>query len=502
MSQPTAAFILQPKEMANAAAGYAYDKVVKKPATSFFLAISAGIFIAIAFVFYTTVTTGSGASWGQSRFLGGFAFSLGLIFVVICGGELFTSTVLSAMARASKSVSTKQLLTCWGRVYLGNMVGSLFMVALVMIGGMYHLDGGQWGITALNTAQHKLHHGFAGAFVLGIMCNMLVCLGIWMTFSAQNALTKAFMVILPVTMFVSSGFEHCVANMFMVPLGISIHQFADASFWSHVGIAPSQYADLTIKHFILNNLIPVTLGNIVGGAVFVGLGYWAIFHPERKPVEPSTPSVGSARVVTLNHHSASTQPSIAEIKTMTRTIQSLKVKQIMDTAPSTLTSDMSLTDALNVMLNEGVTGMAVINAQRCVIGFVSEQDILRQLWSQDFVPTEPCIVENVMREDIITVGPDDAITELAEYMSVDKEKLFPVSEAGVLTRMSGASYEERLAQASVNRPKVYPVVENGQLLGVVSRRQILLAMSRIYNGKPNKAVVTEAVTQTLEAQTV
>ncbi len=251
-------------------------KVAKSPWQSFILSIFAGAFIAIAFVFYVTVTTGSIGGWGMTRFIGGIAFSLGLILVVVCGAELFTSTVLTSIPWAQKQIKTSTQLQCWARVYAGNLVGALIMVLLIMMSRMFELNGGQWGVNALNIAQHKIHHTWLQAFTLGILCNMLVCLAVWMTFATKDLLTKSFLMILPVAMFVSSGFEHSIANMFMVPLGVAIHAFAPESFYLGLNINPQQYADLTLVNFVFNNLIPVTLGNIVGGGVFVGLGFWLV----------------------------------------------------------------------------------------------------------------------------------------------------------------------------------------------------------------------------------
>ncbi len=227
----------------------------------------------------------------MTRFIGGLAFSLGLILVVVCGGELFTSTVLSTVAWAQKKVTNSDLVKTWGRVYAGNFVGAMLMVLLIFLAGMYQLDGGRWGLSALNIAQHKLHHSWTQAFVLGILCNMMVCLGVWMTFATKDVLTKVVLVMLPVAMFVSSGFEHSIANMFMVPMGIAIHQFADPAWFEALNISPDKYADLTVMNFVFNNLIPVTLGNIVGGGVFVGLGYWLVDNAGVKQV--ATKSVNS-----------------------------------------------------------------------------------------------------------------------------------------------------------------------------------------------------------------
>ncbi|WP_220759588.1 MULTISPECIES: formate transporter FocA [unclassified Shewanella] len=273
------------------AASYGADKVVKAKSQSFGLAIFAGAFIALAFVFYITVTTGSQGSWGLTRFIGGLAFSLGLILVVVCGGELFTSTVLSSVAWAQKKVSTLAVMKCWARVYAGNFVGAMLMVLLISLAGMYQLDGGRWGLSALNIAQHKLHHSWTQAFVLGILCNMMVCLGVWMTFATKDVLTKVVLLMLPVAMFVSSGFEHSIANMFMVPLGITIQQFAEPAWFDALNISREQYADLTVMNFVFNNLIPVTLGNIVGGGVFVGLGYWLVENSSNSTSVQSAPEL-------------------------------------------------------------------------------------------------------------------------------------------------------------------------------------------------------------------
>ena len=275
-----------PHNLIHVAEEYGYSKAIKSSKQSFGLAVFAGIFIALAFVFYITVTTGAqGSSWGFVHLLGGLAFSLGLILVVICGAELFTSSVLSTVTWANKNITTSTLLKMWLRVYCGNLIGALFILLLVMSAGLYQLDGGAWGLNALKVAQHKIHHSWLQAFSLGILCNMLVCLAIWMTFSTKNVMTRAFLVILPVAMFVSCGFEHCIANMFMVPLGIAISHLADSSFFSALGVSQSQFSDLTISHFIYNNLIPVTLGNIVGGGVVIALGNWLIEHTPAKSAE-------------------------------------------------------------------------------------------------------------------------------------------------------------------------------------------------------------------------
>ncbi|EOH0512469.1 formate transporter FocA [Vibrio fluvialis] len=269
---------LLPPQMAERAADTGVSKATKPAYKSFLLAISAGIHIGIAFVFYTVVTTGAhDMPYGVTKLLGGLAFSLGLILVVITGGELFTSTVLTLVAKASGKISWMQLVKNWIVVYFGNMAGSILLVIIMLSTKQYMEDGGQLGLNAMAISQHKLHHTFIQAFSLGLMCNILVCLAVWMTFSARSLTDKVMVMILPVAMFVSSGFEHCIANMFQVPMAIGIKYFAPESFWQMTGADIAHYADLNFMTFCVNNLIPVTLGNIVGGGVFVGMWYWLIY---------------------------------------------------------------------------------------------------------------------------------------------------------------------------------------------------------------------------------
>lgn len=275
---------LMPAEMAHKAEEMGVNKATKDPVQSFYLAITAGVFISIAFVFYTTVTTGAGEMpYGMAKLIGGLAFSLGLILVVICGGELFTSSVLTTVARASGRITTPQLLRNWVAVYLGNMVGAFFFVVMIWLAQQHMTGNGAWGINAMKIAQYKLHHSFGQAVALGVLCNLMVCLAVWMTFSCRSATDKILVMLLPIAMFVASGFEHSIANMFMIPMGIVISNFAGPEFWIATEHVPAEFADLTMSHFIFNNLIPVTLGNIIGGGFLVGMTYWVLHRrPELK----------------------------------------------------------------------------------------------------------------------------------------------------------------------------------------------------------------------------
>lgn len=253
-------------------------KATKHPLKTFYLAITAGVFISIAFVFYITATTGTaGVPFGLAKLVGGICFSLGLMLVVVSGADLFTSTVLIVIAKASGRISWYQLAANWLNVYIGNLIGALFFVALIWFSGEHMVANGQWGLNVLQTADHKLHHTFVEAVCLGILANLMVCLAVWMSYSGRSLMDKMFAMILPVGMFVASGFEHSIANMFMIPMGIVVKNFATPEFWLSIGAAPEQFAHLTVSNFIIDNLIPVTIGNIIGGGLLVGLTYWVIY---------------------------------------------------------------------------------------------------------------------------------------------------------------------------------------------------------------------------------
>lgn len=460
-----------PKEMMAEAEKFALSKANKTSSMTLSLAIMAGAFIGLAFLFYITVTTGSaGAGWGLSRLAGGLAFSMGLILIVICGGELFTSSVLSSISWANKQISFGKMLSIWGKVYVGNFIGAMFLLALVTAAGLYQMDSGQWGLNALNIAQHKLHHTLIQAFALGILCNLLVCLAIWLTFSSANAMTKAAMTIMPVAMFVSSGFEHCVANMFMVPLGIVIANFAPESFWASVSVPASQYADLNIGHFITANLIPVTLGNIVGGAVLVGLANWCIFRrPELKAA---------------NISSITTTTTLSSVKDFTMKNASF-VKDIMNPKPVTISAETPIAIALDVLLDNNVTSAPVVDVQNRLVGFFSAHDVMVELWCEDYIPVKDQKVVDIMSRDVVAIDAGDRLVDVVEFLCIDKEQLYPTSNMGIATRMTSLSLEERAKSIKVSKPQVLPVLENGQMVGVVTRTEVLTALRPIFGERLN-----------------
>ena len=242
------------------------------------LSLLAGAFIGLGAAFATTIAAGTGSEWpyGVTRLLTGFVFCLGLILVVVGGAELFTGNNLIVMAWANRKVSTAALLRNWGIVYTGNFIGSIGTALVIFIGKQYTFGGGEVGATALSIANSKVHLDFIQAIALGIMCNAMVCLAVWMSYSARSSMDKIAAIIFPISGFVAAGFEHSIANMYFIPIGLLIKQF-DPAFVAKTGL---DLSDLTWGTFFVNNLLPVTIGNIIGGAVLVAAVYWFIFLRE------------------------------------------------------------------------------------------------------------------------------------------------------------------------------------------------------------------------------
>jgi formate/nitrite transporter len=281
---------LLPGEMATRAEYLGVRKAEMPALTMFTLAILAGAFISLGAIFATTVSAGgmsvtaadgtaafsTGLPYGVTRLLSGLVFCLGLILVVVGGAELFTGNNLIVMAWASKKVTTYALLRNWGIVYAGNFVGAIGTAILMFMSKQYTFGANSVGIAALKTAVSKTSLDFWQALVLGILCNALVCLAVWMTFSARSTMDKIMAIIFPVTAFVAAGFEHSIANMYFVPYALFIQMF-DPAFVAGVADKVPGMESLTWSAFLFNNLIPVTIGNIIGGAVLVAAIYWSVF---------------------------------------------------------------------------------------------------------------------------------------------------------------------------------------------------------------------------------
>ena len=271
---------LLPPEMAQRAEYVGTRKAEMPVVTTFVLAVLAGAFIALGAIFATTVATGAGATlpFGLGRLLTGLVFCLGLILVIVAGAELFTGNNLIVMAWASRRVSTQALLRNWVIVYIGNFVGAVLTALLMFFSRQYEFADGALGQTALVIASGKVNLDFVQAVVLGVLCNALVCLAVWLTFSARTTTDKVMAILFPITAFVAAGFEHSVANMYFIPVGLFIKQFDPA----YVGALGVDLTSLTWGSFFLRNLLPVTIGNIIGGAVLVAAVYWFVYLRTRQ----------------------------------------------------------------------------------------------------------------------------------------------------------------------------------------------------------------------------
>ena len=286
---------LLPADMAARAEQIGVRKAGMDALSTFVLAVLAGAFIALGAVFATTVSAGGAAlPYGVVRLLAGFVFSLGLILVIVGGAELFTGNTLIVMAWDDRKVTTRQVLWNWTIVYVGNFVGAVGTVLLVFLGEQYRFGAGAVGAAALATGAAKVQLGFVQAIALGILCNALVCLAVWLTLSARTTTDRILAIVFPITAFVAAGFEHSVANMYFIPIALLIRDGAPPEFWSAIGQGAGDFPMLTWGAFLWRNLLPVTIGNIIGGAVLVGTVYRLVYLRPRHarapgPVPPSAP---------------------------------------------------------------------------------------------------------------------------------------------------------------------------------------------------------------------
>jgi formate transporter len=287
---------LLPPEMAARAEAIGIRKAAMPLLSMLELSVLAGAFIGAGAFFSTTVTAGmSGVvPYGVIRLIAGGAFCLGLILVVVAGAELFTGNNLIVMAWADRKVSTLQLVRNWGVVWVGNLIGAMMTAGLVFVAKQYTFGGGAVGLNALSTANAKTGLDFLQAIALGILCNALVCIAVWLCYSARTTTDKILSIIFPITAFVACSFEHSVANMYFIPIGLFIKNWAPASFWTAIGKTPADFANLTWGNFFVRNLLPVTIGNIIGGAVMVGLVYWFAYLRPKSTSAPAAPATGGA----------------------------------------------------------------------------------------------------------------------------------------------------------------------------------------------------------------
>lgn len=254
-SHPSGIDAYQPKEIAIRIENAGMTKASAGALQLFVLANLAGAFIAFGAIVFTVAITGSELGFGPTKLLGGLAFCLGLVLVIVGGAELFTGNNLIVMAWADGKVSTRALMRNWVIVFAGNAVGAIGTAFVVHFSGVL---SGPVGATAEAIAAAKIAIPAGEAFFRGILCNALVCLAVWLCFAARSVTDKVLAIVFPISAFVAAGFEHCVANLYLIPVGM-----LTGGFWDGPGV--------------IANIVPVTLGNVIGGSVFVGLVYYVVY---------------------------------------------------------------------------------------------------------------------------------------------------------------------------------------------------------------------------------
>ena len=278
-----------PPEMAERMENVGVKKAHLDFCSMFALAVLAGAFIGLGAEFSTLVITDSGLGFGVNRLLGGLVFSLGLVLVVIAGAELFTGNNLIVMAWVSGKLTLGQVMRNWIIVYFGNLVGSLLTVMLVYLTRQWTFANCHVGATALNIADTKVTLSFTEGVARGILCNALVCLAVWLCLSGRSVTDKILAILFPITAFVASGFEHSIANMYFIPMGLLLK--GEPQVVAAAGRVAGDLVNLNLQGFV-GNLISVTTGNIFGGGFMVAAVYWFIY---RRPQEDRSRS--AARTV-------------------------------------------------------------------------------------------------------------------------------------------------------------------------------------------------------------
>jgi formate/nitrite transporter len=268
---------LSPAEVASGFIETGCKKAGLPKAKQFLLGILAGAYIAFA-AEGSNVAIHTIESVGIGKALAGALFATGLMLVVVAGAELFTGNCLIVMAGSEKKASWAAMLRNWFFVYAGNFVGAMIVVLLIFASGQLDFSSGLLGGFTIKTAVHKVGLPFGKALVMGILCNWLVCLAVWMAAAAKDVAGKLLAIFFPIWLFIASGFEHCVANMYYIPAGILAKS---NPVWIERAVAldasPEAVNGLDWGSFLTGNLLPVTFGNIIGGAVFVGLAYWVVY---------------------------------------------------------------------------------------------------------------------------------------------------------------------------------------------------------------------------------
>ena len=358
--------------------------------STFTLAMMAGVFIALGAVFFTYVIHDSTLSAGLTKLIGGFVFSLGLILVIITGTELFTGNNLIVMAVVSRKITLGQLLNNWGIVFTGNFVGSLIVVFLILLTGMWTAGNASVGVTALAIADAKVNLTFWQALSKGILCNILVCLAVYLCFSGRSVTDKILAILFPITAFVALGFEHSVANMYFIPAGLLLKNSPEvlAAAQDMLGGVPD-LSNLTMYGFLVDNLLPVTLGNIIGGTIFVGLAHWFLYL-RPAAVEP--------------------------------------IRKLMTDGPPIVNPITSVSDAVEIMKQHG-TGSVLVGEPGSATGIVSEADIVRKVVALDREPAG-VRVDQIMTSPLVSVDIKTPAYEIYRTMAEHHIRHLLITDGG------------------------------------------------------------------------
>ncbi|OGT83306.1 MAG: hypothetical protein A3G96_06090 [Gammaproteobacteria bacterium RIFCSPLOWO2_12_FULL_52_10] len=344
------------------------------------LAMLAGAFISFGAVFYTFVIHDSTLSLGLTRLLGGFVFCLGLILVIVAGAELFTGNSLIVMAYVSRKITGWQLCRNWLTVYIGNLAGALVIVILIYYSGHLSTANGAIGLLAVRIANAKVNLTFMEALFRGILCNLLVCLAVWLCFSGRSVTDKILAILFPITAFVALGFEHCIANMYFIPAGLAVKN--DPALLQQALVLANgslNIDNLNTGSFLLNNLLPVTLGNIIGGGFFVGAVYWFVYL-RRQAVEP--------------------------------------IRDLMTRGPPSVTPEATVAEVVSVMKQHN-TGSVLVGELGHAQGIVAESDIVRKVISLG-LDIKQVKVADIMSVPLITIDIKTPVYEIYRTMAERK----------------------------------------------------------------------------------
>lgn len=354
------------------------------------LAMLAGAFIAFGAVLYTFVIHDAAMSIGLAKLTGGLVFCLGLILVIVAGAELFTGNNLIVMAYVSRKVTTLQLLRNWGIVFTGNLLGALVILWLVYLSGHLSISNGALSLFALKIANAKVNLTFTEALFRGVLCNVLVCLAVWLCFSGRTVTDKILAIIFPITAFVALGFEHCVANMYFIPAGLVIKNAPDllapALALAHGSL---KLDNLTVHTFLMHNLLPVTLGNIIGGGFFVGAVYWFVYL-RRIAVEP--------------------------------------VRRLMTAGPPSVAAETSVAQATEIM-NKHKTGSVLVGKAGDAQGIVAESDIVRKVVVKGLDPAS-VRVSDIMTTPLISVDIRTPLYDIYRTLARHKIRHIIITDDG------------------------------------------------------------------------